>query len=83
LLEGKTVNLMVVEKEDLSFLKEWHNNPEFFGEFEWWPQRSRAEWEKWYDAPTSDTKWFFIERKNGTKIGYVVHFSSARASCES
>jgi RimJ/RimL family protein N-acetyltransferase len=75
LLEGKLVNLTVIEKEDLPLLADWNNNPENPGEFMWWPQRSKAEWEKWYDAPTSDTKWFFIERKDGTKIGYVVHFS--------
>jgi len=34
LLEGKTVNLRVVEKEDLPLLLEWFNNPEVTGEFE-------------------------------------------------
>ena len=33
LLEGRNVNLKVVEKEDLAFLAEWFNNPDVFGEF--------------------------------------------------
>jgi RimJ/RimL family protein N-acetyltransferase len=76
LLEGKKVNLRVMEKEDIPLFSEWCNNLEFFGEFEWLPQRSRAEHEKRYDAFTSDTntKRFIIEKKDGTKIGNVVHF---------
>jgi RimJ/RimL family protein N-acetyltransferase len=33
-LEGKNVNLRVMEKEDLPLLQEWMNNPEFMGEFQ-------------------------------------------------
>ncbi len=29
---------------------------------------------KKYDSFTPDTKWFFIEKKDGTKIGTVFHF---------
>ncbi len=73
MLEGKLVNLRVVEKEDLPLLAEWRNDLEFFGEFERFPQLSRAELERRYDALTSDDKWFFIEKKDGTKIGIVTH----------
>jgi 2-C-methyl-D-erythritol 4-phosphate cytidylyltransferase len=31
LLEGRKVNLRVVEKEDLPLLQEWWNNPDFAG----------------------------------------------------
>jgi RimJ/RimL family protein N-acetyltransferase len=74
LLEGKSVNLKLVEKEDLPLLVDWSNDPEFFGEFIWFPQQSKTEWEKRYDNLTPDTKWFFIEKKDGTKIGTVFHF---------
>jgi RimJ/RimL family protein N-acetyltransferase len=74
LLEGKNVNLRVVEKEDLPLLADWSNNPEFFGKFIWFPQQSRAEWEKRYDNLNPDTRWFFIEKKDRTKIGTVFHF---------
>ena len=76
MLEGKTVNLRLREKEDMPLFTEWNNNLEFFGEFMWFPQVSRAEREKRYDALTSDTKMFFIEKKDGTKIGHVIHFLS-------
>ena len=74
MLEGKSVNLRVVEKEDLSLLAEWSNNSEYLGEFIWLPQQSKAEWEKRYDNLAPDTKWFFIEKKDGTKIGTLFHF---------
>ena len=74
MLEGKTVNLRIVEKEDLPLWGDMNNNPENFGEFLWFPQQSRTEVEKRYDALTSDNKWFFIEKKDGTKIGGIVHF---------
>jgi RimJ/RimL family protein N-acetyltransferase len=74
LLEGKNVNLRVVEKEDLPLLADWSNNPEYLGEYIWLPQQSRAEWEKRYDNLAPDTKWFFIEKKDGTKIGTMFHW---------
>lgn len=74
MLEGKSVNLRLVEKEDLPLLAEWSNDPKFLGEYIWLPQQSRTEWEKRYDNLPSDTKWFFIEKKDGTKIGTMFHW---------
>ena len=74
MLEGKNVNLRVVEKEDLPLWADWNNNPEFFGEFIWFPQQSGTEFAKRYDNLTPDNKWFFIEKKDGIKIGGIVHF---------
>jgi RimJ/RimL family protein N-acetyltransferase len=74
LLEGKTVNLKVIEKEDLLLLAEWSNNAEYLGDYIWLPQQSRTEWEKRYDSLTLDTRWFFIEKKDGTKIGTMFHW---------
>jgi RimJ/RimL family protein N-acetyltransferase len=73
LLEGKLVNLKVLEKDDLPLLADWSNNLEFFNDM-WFPQMSKTEWEKRYDSFTSDTKWFFIEKKDGSRIGTVFHF---------
>jgi RimJ/RimL family protein N-acetyltransferase len=73
LLEGKNVNLRGMEKEDLPLLAGWSNNLEIFSDM-WFPQMSRTEWEKRYDSLKPDTKWFFIEKKDGTKIGTVFHF---------
>ena len=74
MLEGKTVNLRVMEKEDLPLLIDWNSNSEFYGEYSPLRQLSKTEWEKRYDNLTTDTKWFFIEKKDGTKIGEIGHF---------
>ena len=73
MLEGKTVNLKVLEKDDLPLLADWSNNLEFFSDM-WFPQMSKTDWEKRYDSLKPDTKWFFIQKKDGTKIGTVFHF---------
>ena len=73
-LEGKSVNLRLVEKEDLPLLAEWSNDAEYLGEFILLPQQSRTEWEKRYDDLSPETKWFFIERKDGSKIGTMFHW---------
>jgi len=74
LLEGKSVNLRIQEKEDLSLVAEWLNNLEFTGTYHPLRQTSRAELEKNYDNAPPENRWFFIEKKDGSKIGYVGHF---------
>jgi RimJ/RimL family protein N-acetyltransferase len=72
LLEGKKVSLRVVEKEDLSLLKEWKNNIEFIGEYQSISQETIRDLEKQYDE-LIEGQWFFIEKKDGTKIGTISH----------
>jgi len=73
LLEGKLLNLRVMEKEDLSLLAEWFNNPEVFGEYNPLRQLSKVETEKMLESPL-ELKPFIIEKKDGTKIGFIAHF---------
>ena len=68
------VNLRVVEKEDLPWVAECINNPEFYGEYEPLMQVSKAELENKYDKLTPKEKWFIIEKKDGSKIGGISHF---------
>ena len=75
MLEGKNVNLRAVEKEDLPMVAEWLNNPEFYGEYFSPIQRTRTEMEKTFENNPLDYKQFFIEKKDGTKIGGIVHFN--------
>jgi len=75
LLEGKNVNLRVMEKEDLPLLTEWLNNPDFFGEHSSPLQRSRAEMENFLESTLFETKVFIIEKKDRSKIGYIAHFN--------
>ena len=72
MLEGKTVNLRVVEKEDLPLLLEWRNSLEFERGYN--PvatQQSKTEFEKKHDSLSPDETWFLIEKKDGSKIGHI------------
>jgi RimJ/RimL family protein N-acetyltransferase len=75
LLEGKNVNLRIMEREDLATLHEWNNNPEFMGEYWELKQESKTELEKTYDN-LKDEQWFFVQKKDEIKIGYISHFLS-------
>ena len=76
MLEGKNVNLRIVEKEDLPLLSEWLSTPEFMGDFLPPLQRSGAEIEKAFsEASPFELKRFIVEKKDGSKIGYIMHFS--------
>jgi len=75
LLEGKNVNLRIVEREDLPLAQEWMNNPEFMGEFIAPIQRTREEFEK-TGSSLFAPKLFFIEKKDGSKIGLINYFNS-------
>jgi RimJ/RimL family protein N-acetyltransferase len=83
LLEGKTVNLRVVEKEDIPLITEWWNSLEVNGDYEFFPQISKAEMEKqiekWSSEPSPfQAKVFLIEKKDESKIGYVTHYPAGR-----
>jgi ribosomal-protein-alanine N-acetyltransferase len=62
-----------VEKEDLSQLLEWFNKPEVFGEYNPLHQMSKTEFEEVLEGP-NELKPFFIEKKDGTKVGFITHF---------
>ena len=67
------MNLRVMEKDDLPLFVEWVNKPEVFGEYNPLHQMSKTEAEKALDNP-SDIKPFIVEKKDGSKIGFIVHF---------
>jgi ribosomal-protein-alanine N-acetyltransferase len=73
-LEGKSVNLRVMEKEDLPLFAEWTNRPDFFGQYNALRQKSIAEIEK-SDEGTLQQTGFIIEKKDGSKIGFICHFT--------
>ena len=50
LLEGKNVNLMIMEKEDLPLFAEWVNKPDVFGEYNPLHQMPRTEAEKMFES---------------------------------
>ena len=69
------MNLRIIEKEDLPLVAEWLNNLDFFGEYNPLMQMSKADLQKSYDNMPSDGRWlwFFIEKKDGSKIGEIGH----------
>ena len=73
MLEGKNVNLRIAEKEDLPLLAEWFNKPEVFGEYNPLHQMSKTEVEKIFEGPHEE-KMFIVEKKDGSKIGFITHF---------
>ncbi len=80
LLEGKNVNLRVMEKEDLGFFVETLSDVNYYGEHaSVSTQMSKAEAEKRFETPTPLAKIcerarFVIERKEGAKIGFIAHY---------
>jgi len=74
LLEGKNVNLRIMEREDLPLYVEWINDPGFFGEYNPLEHTTKAEMEKNFDTAPPEKRRFFIEKKDGTKIGVVNTF---------
>ena len=75
MLEGTNVNLKRIEREDLPLLQDWLGNQKFMGEFLPFIQWSRAELEKAMEIDPLEQKWYFIEKKDGTKIGYIFNFN--------
>jgi RimJ/RimL family protein N-acetyltransferase len=73
LLEGKNVNLKIMEKDEVPIFVEWANKSEFFGKYNPLVQMSKLEVEKMFED-SSNFKLFFVEKKNGTKIGFMCHF---------
>ena len=73
MLEGKNVNLRIMEKEDIPLVTEWCNNIVFGGEYVSPLQRSRVGWEKLGES-VFETKVLIIEKKDGSKIGFVWNF---------
>lgn len=71
MLEGKNVNLRLVEREDLPFLKTWKNDLEFIGKYQSISQESIENIEKQY-GESDEEQWFFIEKKDGTRIGTII-----------
>jgi ribosomal-protein-alanine N-acetyltransferase len=73
-LEGRILNLRIAEKEDLQVFASWINDLEFVGEYDPIIQQSKAEVEKRLDSQQQDDREFIIEKKDGTRIGFITYF---------
>jgi len=64
-----------MEREDLSIVKGWDNDIGIMGEYEPVVQETKTDLERQYDRLTSG-QWFFVEKKDGIKIGFIAHFET-------
>jgi len=81
LLEGKTVNLRVLERDDIDFLAECFNNMYFWGEYSnpVFEQTSKSGLMQNFDNPPNiaisiEWKKFIVQKKDGNRMGFVWHF---------
>lgn len=79
MLEGKKVNLRVVERDDVDFLTESINNIDLRSEFLPISQTSKAETLKKFENPSQvamicERQRFIIEKKDGTRIGTIAYW---------
>lgn len=81
LLAGRMVDLRIAEKEDVPLLAEWLNDPKFIGSYSDFPtQISKAQLEKRiFEPQIPQMQWvdFIIQKKDGTKIGWMPHYISS------
>ena len=63
-----------MEKEDVPLLVDWWSNPDFGG-YKSPTQTTRAGMEKFLESTVFETKGFIIEKKDGSKIGYIWVFN--------
>ena len=80
MLEGKNVNLRILEKEDVDFEAECFNDVDFWGEYNSpvFDQISKSSLMRLFDNPSdfqkvTEWKLFVIEKKDGTRIGLMYH----------
>ena len=73
MLEGKTINLRIVEKEELKLFTEYLNDPKLGSGYMPILQQSKATIEEKYGSLPQEEKWFFIEKRDGKRIGWISH----------
>ncbi len=67
------MNLRIMEKEDLPLFVEWMNSSDYWGEYIPLMQKSKADVQKSYDSRSPEASNFFIEKKDGSRIGAISH----------
>ena len=80
MLEGKNVNLRVIERDDIDFLAECFNDMDFWGEYSnpVFEQTSKSGLMRNFDNPPNiaisiEWKKFIVQKKDGNRIGFVWH----------
>jgi aminoglycoside 6'-N-acetyltransferase len=80
-IEDKRINLRLAEKEDVPLLAQWLSDVTFAGDYQHFSEQiSKGQLEKRIvEQELYQTEWvyFIIEKKDGAKIGWAVHYVSA------
>ena len=72
------MNLRVMEKDDLPLIADWFSDPEVLGEYNPFLQMSRTDLEKAQENSLFERQLFIVEKKDGTKIGFMSQFYALR-----
>jgi aminoglycoside 6'-N-acetyltransferase len=73
LLEGEHVNLRIVEKEELAVFADFLNDLAVGASYMPVLQHSQAAVEEHYAKLSPDAGWFYVEKKDGRRIGWISH----------
>jgi RimJ/RimL family protein N-acetyltransferase len=78
LLEGKTINLRIAEKEDVQLLSKWFNDVRFIGDYQAFPTQASEDQveQQVLERRLYGHEWvdFIVEKKDGTSIGETVYY---------
>jgi len=81
MLQGNKINVRLAEKGDVPLLVQWFNDVQFAGDYQHFPvQITSNELERQIlEHRLYGHEWvdFIVEKKDGTQIGWVVHYVSA------
>ena len=72
MLQGKLVNIRLVERDEVEYIHRWETDPDVTGPYEPIVQKTLSGFIKRYDE-RGDDGWFFIETKDGEKVGTIYH----------
>ncbi len=66
MLQGEKVKLILVEKDDVLYLRYWLNDPKFIGKYEPFTPTTQRRLERTYDKLDQE-QWWFIDEDRGRK----------------
>ncbi len=76
MLDGKIVNLRIMEKDDIPLMAKWENDPSFVGEFFTPIQVSKSAIEKGFKEQSPGSATFIVEDKDSNPLGIIIHFKT-------
>ncbi len=66
MLQGEKVKLTLIERDELEYIQDWLNNPEFIGKHEPFTPTTQRELERTYDRLEGE-QWWYIQKDLGRR----------------